>query len=122
MGEKNGKVAKMSKCVISSDAGDEDDQEVINPSPKKFRKRSNSSLGDFNFFPVFKTKNGYGSLSTLEVLSCNLLIRTALKSSEEEEEVVEEPKRRRSTRVRRPVIEPPKGYFSSVFFSTRRKL
>ena len=52
----------------------------------------------------------------------NLLARTALKSSEDDEEVVEEPKRRRSTRVRRPVIEPPKGNFwcwvtLDVFFS-----
>ena len=47
----------------------------------------------------------------------NLLARTALKSSEDDEEVVEEPKRRRSTRVRRPVIEPPKGNFRWVILN-----
>ena len=84
---------------------------------KSFESDQTQVLEISTFFPVFKTKNGYGSLSTLEVPSSNLFVRTALKSSEEEEEVVEEPKRRRSTRVRRPVIEPPKGYFSSVFFN-----
>ena len=62
----------MSKCVISSDAGDEDDQEVINPSPKKFRKRSNSSLGDFNFFLVSRLKNVYDRLSLTAFLKYGL--------------------------------------------------
>ena len=65
MGEKNGKVAKMSKCVISSDAGDEDEQEVVNPSPKKFRKRSNSSFGDF--------KSILGYISRIDEDSSNLI-------------------------------------------------